>query len=482
MVSLLAGGGKQRSTRRTSGSSATRDSVVTHLTQGWIPVNPHILKKVQQLLQEQPDNRHAILDLVSQDISLSLYLNAELYRVSGTAQLVSPEERILNVSLAEFKEILPKSALQISKHSYSRMSLSQSGQLQRTLVATKAATALAQTAGKQIHDVNFGVLFSDLGRQLIAWNYPLVYNRALSIQRSGAGELDREISRILGINPNQVLSGLALRYGVPQAIQNVFNERADMRQFNQEVTLSDIINYGRLFGERLDAKNFTCAERKFEELEDQLSKKVVSLPDHLEIEARSEESLSQYKEVVTQRFRFAVGAWKSAEQQTKPYILDGRHFPVPGLIRDQVQAIFERIQHENDKLLALSALIDTIIPLARFSSGCIYVLSDNQEQLLPQMQIGRSSNRWQQGIALNSDHDLIRAFFSNVALKQLVETAEGQRQFCYSAGLQSINFDGVLVLCANVEDIGTDQESEQFNCFRTILSLFELIFQEGTNL
>ena len=478
MVSLLAGGSRQKATRMRTSSRVLKDSVVAHLTQGWLPVNPVVFKNISNTLKEQPDNREEILRLINQDTSLGLYLNAELYRVSGSAQLISPEQRILHVSSEQLQQVFPKNTLALSKHSLDKISLSQSGQLQRTIVATKAAAVLANKLAEKIADTQFGVMFSDLGRQLVAWNYPLVYNQALSKQRSGIAELDSEIERILGINPNQVSARLALRYGVPNDIVQAFNTRSEPPSSKQNVSLSDIIKYGRLFSERLDVKNFTESGEKFAQLEDQLIQKLGNVPDHKDIEAYAKETLAEYQGVVSKRSRLALGDWKSAELADVRYTLKGQHFQVPAIIRAQVQSIFERINEKNERILILSSLINTLIPMAGFSSGCIYVLSDDQQYLLPQMQIGRTLQRWNKRIALNSDSDLVRAFFSNTPVKQMTTASEEKRQFCYSAGIQCVNFDGVLVLSANVAETNNTEEAEQFNSFRTIHNLLQIIFEE----
>lgn len=47
-------------------------------------------------------------------------------------------------------------------------------------------------------------MFRQLGLDLISWNYPSIYSRAITAHRVRGTELDLELDKLLGISPLQI--------------------------------------------------------------------------------------------------------------------------------------------------------------------------------------------------------------------------------------------------------------------------------------
>lgn len=488
MASTLSGPSQRRIFRAQSAAGARKSSTLTHLRRGWIPVSQRVLAEARVLLERTPEKREQLFSLISNDISLCVHVNGELMKTAERTRLSEVAERIATSSTADLLSALPRQVHQVSKHDLRKISPAQSGQLQRTLVAQKTAQAIASRAGLSSSEAVIGALFADLGRQLVAWNYPVIFSRALLLQKTGSGDLDSEIEKMLGFNPRKISSQLAPQYGLSQELQLALTRLTTPDKYidrRSNASYSDIFNYARAFSEHLDGKNFAHQDAQFEVAQSSLRDRIGELPSAQEIEEQLAESLSYFQDVIPNRLRLALAGWQQmvVSPESNPLTLDALHIRVPDSIAPLVSDLIRTVEGAGDTVRAFGKLVEQVVPQAGFESGCMYLLSRDKETLIPQLNIGSFATTSPAAVGINSGSDLAKALFSSTPLKSSLSRAlVGGTQVRYTLGFQSPQVDGVLVLCAPEGNSNQVQAHDQLNCFRAIHALLEMILKKDYEL
>lgn len=484
MVSSLSGSSRRKTIRVQEGAGNSRSSTLDHLQRGWIPVNPGILAGARLFLDHHPDNREGFFSLVSSDISLCLHVSAELARRSEFPRQGDLAQRISNVSTASLRTLLPRQGDQVSRHDLRKMSPAQAGQLQRTLVAQKTAQAVAERTGLSQGDVTVGAFLADLGRQLVAWNYPIIFSRALSVQRAGSGDLDTEIERMLGVDPRRISSQLAPRFGLSQELQQALSQmasRSTLASSGIGVEYSDIFRYARAYSEHLDPRNFSHGEEVFQQIAEKLQERIPSLPSSQEIEGRIAEVFGHYRDFVPARQRLGIAGWQHMVVPSDVGIMSSDQMAVriPDCIADVITELVRTVEGAGQTVQALTRLVEEVIPRAGFSSGCVYLLSRAQQVLVPQIMIGEARDIAHDTIPLYAGNEVAQAVFSSMPVKHTAHNeSSGQTAVRFVCGFQSPQVDGVLMLRGVSPELTQQQEYDQFNCFRSIHALLEMILRK----
>jgi hypothetical protein len=185
------------------GSARHLERALRHVSDYWFPVNPVLLKKIKDGFL---DGRYELdIDFLVEDLkadfSLFTYCLRELCRTAEAQEnSPNPVSMMRNAGLPRLREILCVDQGKISRHATEGHHNSQLQCFETAMISASAAELLAEANGIE-SELGFATaLLRQLGRTLIAWNYPTVYRRALHGAREGE-DLDLTLSQALGFSP-----------------------------------------------------------------------------------------------------------------------------------------------------------------------------------------------------------------------------------------------------------------------------------------
>ncbi|NDC38399.1 MAG: hypothetical protein EBZ48_10150, partial [Proteobacteria bacterium] len=137
------------------------------------------------------------------------------------------------------RELIKPEQLISSKHSLASIQSWQSSRLLETAVAVSAAQALSSSYDVEAELAYTCALLRQLGLSLLAWNYPHVFRRALSVIRPG-DSLDSTLGRILGFTPTLLtLTLLRSKDASPVILKTLGDTWVDSSLSDADMTLVD---------------------------------------------------------------------------------------------------------------------------------------------------------------------------------------------------------------------------------------------------
>jgi hypothetical protein len=179
---------------------------LTHVSNFWFPPNAHLLGQIKTGLN---DGRYELgmeflLQDVKRDYALYMYLLRELahmLRKDGVEVKFSEPLRLLeSAGMERIRKILSVDKRAISQHDPEVLTEFQARQFEASLISASTAEVLCEHGEMAPDSAHLTALLRQLGLTLIAWNYPIVYQRAL-VAQSQDKNLDDLISEKLGFSP-----------------------------------------------------------------------------------------------------------------------------------------------------------------------------------------------------------------------------------------------------------------------------------------
>ncbi|MFM1848089.1 MAG: hypothetical protein RL417_1563 [Pseudomonadota bacterium] len=169
------------------------------------------------LAEEIPDQNGAV-ETIKSDFSVFAFTALHLSRklsLSDSAALLD------SAPLELMRRASPEDLSQILRHAAERCGPSPAGvdialnnaRIRHAIVSASSAELLAAHFDVNPESAYSCALFRQVGNALIAWNYPQVYRRALTLVRRDAS-LDSIVEKILGFSPTLLGLTIAQRWGL----------------------------------------------------------------------------------------------------------------------------------------------------------------------------------------------------------------------------------------------------------------------------
>ena len=188
---------------------------LSHVEDYWIPVNPNLFRKLSQDLTnlESKSEIDQFVSSIESDIGLhSWCLRENLIRAGDDA---STAGGLRSLSAKELQQIFPKDLHTISNHDLHASDDLQLSRLRESLLSAASAEQLSEHFMLEPEQAHAAALLRSLGLNLIAWNYPTVYRRAVTEMAMGAS-LDLTLTKQLGFSPHLLAVRLLERWGVKE--------------------------------------------------------------------------------------------------------------------------------------------------------------------------------------------------------------------------------------------------------------------------
>lgn len=373
------------------GASSDRrlQRAVQHVNMHWFPVNESVLESVRKGLSEgayELDPSFLFREL-KEDFALLSFCVKEL-------QLVAQRERIPDsisndpfrlvqwAGPARIRDILCTGKA-ISTHSLSSNEEYQDARLRETAVSASTTEILSEANDLDGEHGFTHCVVRQVGLNLIAWNYPTVYARALK-GLTPRTTIDSELTKALGFSPS-LLATVVMRPKQP----DLARIPADLK--DTWGTLDELCRVGEALARANDPETYPSAEQDWSTARTSIEKHLGSRGVEL-IHERIVENTARYRVACPEAFSpahsfnpvVALSRHKDgALSQNNPFLKQ-----CPESLRTDLKEIYRSLSRQGVTRETIAQLLKEILPKHGFSGALVYLIDPTRGVLFPQVKIG----------------------------------------------------------------------------------------------
>lgn len=469
------------------------ERAVSHSEDFWFPVNEKALTRIQRGLAEGAYDTSSLVRDIQDDFSLFAYCLRHLKSILGELNAGKFEENdpvalLESAGLDALKTLLDKPSHLFSRHTTASINDLQSRRLAEAV--TSAATAEALAAGMNVSPSTgyTTALLRQLGYALISWNYPSVYRSAIASMNRGE-DLDLSIGRRLGFSPSMLAVQVIERWEIFNNCAEIFSD-VDGNSAKGNVTTSVTMrNLARLCraSEALARANqpdlYPKAQSDWLYATNEIAKTLGESGMAL-ISQAIRKRAADYEGMLQNSFIVSIEERFSAANAASGHHLDLQQCiaQCSPHIGQQLELLTSRLHSNTVSAENLNTLLKQIVPLAEFTSGCVFTADPASEHLLPQFRIGSLRLRDFTPVPFGNDSlgkDLVARAFRALEPVQASTTATNGIAFISLAGPLGAGHStyGVLYLEMLKSTFDTDpaQHLRHFHAFsRTLAACLNL--------
>lgn len=447
------------STKSAASSTAARDPLIYTET-GWFPVNSTHFKELKdKLASHQFENdRDGLISEIRSDLSLLGYVFKGLSKyASKNGENKHPFQLLRDVPYEDLAAILNCSEGTITSHSFSEMVSLQALRLKHSVISSSTAELMASKCGVDPDLVYSCALVRQLGLNLVAWNYPRIYSKAMqSVAQGESTDLDGLLLRATGISPKV----LGIKVGLP------WNLSAEMRQALGEdsshliaksptgLAAARFCEIGETLARINDPEHYPAASKDWEEVVKDIQQYLGPSGVNM-IRDRIAQQCTLYTGVAPRLFEGDISPEKNAQKANQHYakvLFEANTFVsrCPDRIKDAFHKVYSRVVPGQVSVEAIQILISELIPVTGFLRGAVYLADPNNENLVPMLRIGDGAlSRYRSFNALTSvkgENPIVDALYSSIPIKQEDVFLHGERVSHISGSIGNGEKPGVLYL------------------------------------
>lgn len=468
------------------------DKTLEHVSRGWMPVNPHVLRSVREKVEsgEFGSDPQSVIEEIKSDPALFVYCVREAVKDLDVNPHVGVDPMLALRGLEEEKlaRIVSVSERDISSHRFRHITPAQSMRFQHSLISSRAAEALAPKVELNSELAFSGAIIRQLGYNLIAWNYPDIYNRALVSNKSGASSLDFELQKLLGASPVQIGAKVSRNWNLRPELRHLTMSE---RERERELTLGDheigqtgdgtfslqrLVEISELFAKANDAEHFPQDARKWERL-------AKELPEAISV---------TLTESITPKVAAGIEAFQSATKLKlwTPYF---HALPAKEEMPEPQRGLFKRNQYAQRSLEAprakleqayrmmvpgelsvdaLRFLVDHVAGGLGFNRGVLYLLGEKNGVLEPALRLGDLPLSKYPRIRQDQGNAIAESLYTSFPLKQHDASLLDREATRIYGAIEFGKRKGVLVLelADGAEETGNFDSMTHFMALRQSLS------------
>ncbi len=383
-----------------------------HVNDLWFPVNENLLAQIQGSLQEGmlDGDVSTLVEEISSDYSLFFYCVRELVQMIreeepelDLPQNLSPSRLLEWGGVERLKKILKVEIDEISPHSLKTISPIQATRFQEAMISASTTESMAMKYAVDPDLAYSAGLLRQLGVTLIAWNYPLVYQKAVARLIDGT-PLDVTLTQLFGFSPSLLAMNVVRSWNLPKSLyQSMIDSADDIKEEgwseDYEVdaiskVLVKLCRTGEALARANNPSTYPSAGNDWEfariEIEQVLGAQGMNL-----VREKMRDNCLRYTEMVPQLFTPAfvldpeahISECRLQEMLDRnPYVDRCRPF-----LKKKLTIFYRGIRPFEVSRENLNLLAKDIIPSAGFNEGCVFTLDPVGQILVPQLAIGKST-------------------------------------------------------------------------------------------
>ena len=397
---------------RDTGPASRRgmDEALRYVSKNWFPVNPGVLKHIQTKIKagQYQENVTALVTDLKTDLSLYSWCLMRLKDFTGEQDATrNPAEVLLSLELEKMQKLLSVPEDQVSIHHMTPDMKAQAIGLRHALISSSTAEVLAEKAQLDSQTAFMCASVRQLGLNLVAWNYPRIYSKALAAMSGSEARLDEELLKVLGYSPLQLGFRAALDW-------NQCIDFQKMAGIDAAETGSAKLSSGKA-GSSASDDSPTAQMRRFCEIGETLAR--INDPEHFPHAAREWEDVvgelnyylgpqgvaviserlkqhgSNYQQFSSALFKLEITPEKSlkvahTQYSNKLYEQNTYIRKCPEEAQPAFQRVYAAMVSGAPSSAAVNLLVSLVIPMLGFSRGCVYLVDPNKLVISPMLRVG----------------------------------------------------------------------------------------------
>ncbi len=393
-------------------SSTPLAKATKHVSDLWFPVNEGLLQQIKRSLAVGvfDNDLHALIKEVSGDYSLFFFCLRELVHLLQEEEPdlvvpsnLSPAKMLAWGGLDRLKKILSSDPSDISAHSFRGTHESQAKRLQEAMISATTSERLATHYAVDPEVAYSAALLRQLGLTLIAWNYPVIYQKAIAQQAMGIS-LDVSFMQMFGFSPTMLAVNVVRHWHLPQGLfQSIVEDPKDLAEGEwseeEEVaavarTVSKICRTGEALARANNPQTYPSAANDWEfarvEIERALGPQGMRI-----IREKFAENCLRYvnnvPHVFTPAFVLDPEVRIAAQRKEEMYKRNPEIERCRPFLRIKLMSFYETLRPFEVSRENIQELAREIIPACGFQEGVVFTIDPATELLVPQLAIGKTT-------------------------------------------------------------------------------------------
>lgn len=401
------------------------DRALHHVSKPWFPMNPDVLKRVREGLEQKiyDTNFDELLEELKGDFALFTFIVKELSQravVSAQASSIigNPIKLLRWGGTSAIREILAEQQKLPSIHSLQWSEPFQVQRLRETAIIASTASVLSE---KKNLDPELGFsrgVIRQIGLNLIAWNYPSVYTKVLT-NLSADQNLDDELAKELGFSP----ALLGTRLFRPDWATNPELKDTEDTSWASYDALCEI---GEVVARAENPEQYPAAERDWRKaqtiLKDTLGDGAIDA-----IRERTVQTSKNYQKSIPEVFGNIASF--DPEQQIQRHkratrVIDERLLKYcSDTVQQSLRALYAEMSADSVNKGLVGRLLKEVVPDAGFTGGCVFVVDPTSLSLKPRTLIGKVQMRQIVNVALEPGDPALSALSNS---QQVIKNGAAQ--------------------------------------------------------
>lgn len=432
-----------------SGRQRRLDRAITYCSDYWLPINRNILKKISRKFEQDGYNSLVdtlVLDL-QEDLSLFTFCFREVLKklTDEGVQLPETPNPLSVFQLAGYEQLREILALEggshCSHHSIGDASGEQIARLEEALVSASAAEVLSENVAIDSSTAFSSALLRQFGLSLIAWNYPGLYQEAISTLTAET-TLDELLAKRLGFSPLSLTVRMLNNWGLSKESCHHMGliDDQDSCELNVNDSLSmslvEICKIGEALARSQHPDIYPTAQRDWEFARQEVHRHL-GLEGLDRIKAAYQQHIEMYLSIAPEVFEGdwrleGIGTLSDAATTENPWFINPHYLTCSPKLQTQLRMHYPLIAKNKRSPELVRSFLNSIMPEAGFSGGAVFTLEPGVMILLPQARFG--------SIELHSlervEYSLVKSNGDTVALAyQSVDTV-----VCYGTSMEGRSF------------------------------------------
>lgn len=383
------------------------DDAKEYVAKGWLPISPAIISLVREKLKsgEYENRREALIDDLKKDFSLFAWFLSKLEDLNPSKKGSNPlkmEDLVRQIEISKLVEVFNKPEHDNHLHKRESALKPQTLALKQAIAAVAAAESAADHKDLDPTLAHMCASVRQLGVNLVAWNYPRIYSRALDHSSNGRETLDQALSKILGYSPLELGSELALKWDKTGGLAAfVTNDQEKLNNLTQDAkdqlggNPSELLKCIQL-GETVSK---LVAPEIYPETVNSMPSIISSIESvfgrgGLEVLRKTlRDTASQYSGENSEFFSLdidpdAVGHVARSQVAAKLVQENTWVAKCPQEFKERFKKLYGYIDRSSVSPTAINLLVGEVIPMLGFTRGCVYIVENTKMKLNPIMRIG----------------------------------------------------------------------------------------------
>jgi hypothetical protein len=424
------------------------DRALQHVSKPWFPMNPEVLKRVRDGLEQGTlsGDFNLLFSELKSDFALFTFIVKELSQkavLQGVPQATigNPIELIRWGGADAVRAILDEQQKIPSIHSLQWSEPFQVQRLRETAIIATTASELSKHRNLDPELAFSRGVIREIGLNLIAWNYPSVYSKVLNSLTAGQS-LDDELAKELGFTP----ALLAMRLFRPDRAGDSTAEDDSLQGW---ATYDELCEVGEALARAEHPDTYPSAENDWKVAKTFLSETIGEQAITI-IRDRALENSKHYQKSLPEVFG-TLSAFNPEKQIDRhkrvSRALDERLLSFCSEnVQQALKQWYTELSNDSVNKILVGRLLKDIVPEVGFTGGCVFVVDPSSLSLKPRTLIGKVQMRTIANVALEPGDPAVAALSSTEPVIKLSEKTDAAHVAGIYCALGSRKKIGVLYL------------------------------------